>query len=385
MTSESGGALDGLRVIELAGLGPAPFCGMLLADYGADVVRVERPRVRADDDLASVAAGLNQRGRRSIVVDLKSPDGATVLGDMIAAADALIEGFRPGVMERLGLGPDECLDRNPSLVYGRVTGWGQNGPYAHAPGHDINYVALSGALEPIGEAGRGPVVPLNLLGDFAGGGMLLALGVAVALVEAARSGQGQVVDAAMVDGAALLTTLLHERRAAGEWVDRRGANVADGGAPFYSVYETADGKYVSVGAIEPQFYRSLLELTGLQAADLPPQGDSSSWPATKERLAAIFRQRTRDEWCEVLDGTDACFAPVLSPGEAPKHRHNAARETFTDVDGVLQPAPAPRFSRTPARIRHAAPRRGEHTEQVLAQFGFSAARIEHLREAGAIG
>jgi alpha-methylacyl-CoA racemase len=329
-------------VLELAGIGPGPFGAMLLADLGAEVLAVERP--------AAERAGLPLlfgRGKRSVTVDLKHPEGPGLVLDLVAAADALVEGFRPGVAERLGIGPEACLARNPRLVYGRVTGWGQEGPLAGAAGHDIDYVALAGALHPIGPAGGPPVPPLNLLGDFGGGGMLLALGVVAALLEAGRSGRGQVVDAAMVDGAALLTTQLHELLAAGLWSDRREANLLDGAAPFYAVYETADGRHLAVGALEPRFYAELLERLGLAAEDLPAQLDRAAWPRLRERLAARFLTRTRDEWCRLLEGTDACVAPVLSLLEAPTHPHNHARSTFIEVAGTPQPAPAPRFSRTP--------------------------------------
>jgi alpha-methylacyl-CoA racemase len=334
------GPLAGVRVVELAGIGPGPFCAMLLADLGADVLRVDRPAASRPGWPTVLA-----RGRRSVAVDLKHPDGAGVVLDLVAAADALVEGFRPGVAERLGIGPDACLARNPRLVYGRVTGWGQQGPWRLAAGHDIDYVALAGALHPIGQAGGPPVPPLNLLGDFGGGGMLLALGVVAALLEAGRSGTGQVVDAAMVDGAALLTTQFHELLAAGLWREERGANLLDGGAPFYGVYETADGRHLAVGALEPQFWAELLRRLGLDAGDLPAQLDRDGWPLLRARLAALFRTRTRDEWSELLAGTDACVTPVLGLAEAPAHPHNRARGTFVDVGGVVQPAPAPRFSR----------------------------------------
>jgi alpha-methylacyl-CoA racemase len=372
------GPLRGVRVVELAGIGPGPFCAMLLADLGAEVLRVERP-----------AAGppawpsLFARGRRSVAVDLKHKEGPGVVLDLVGRADALVEGFRPGVAERLGIGPAACLARNPRLVYGRVTGWGQAGPLAQAAGHDIDYVALAGALHPVGPAGGPPVPPLNLVGDFGGGGMLLALGVVAAVLEAGRSGRGQVVDAAMVDGAALLTTQLHELLAAGLWNDRRGVNLLDGGAPFYSVYETADGRHLAVGALEPGFYAELLERVGLDGADLPDQLDRDGWPALRERLAALFRTRTRDQWCRLLEGTDACVAPVLSLTEAPAHPHNRARSTFVEVGGVVQPAPAPRFSRTPCA--HPEPPAGpDHPEQTLAAWGLPSEAVARLRSAGAI-
>jgi alpha-methylacyl-CoA racemase len=373
------GPLDGLRVVEVAGIGPGPFCAMLLADLGAEVVRVDRPAAAR-----TAWPALMARGRRSVAVDLKHPEGAGVVLDLAAAADALLEGFRPGVAERLGIGPDACLARNPRLVYGRVTGWGQDGPWRHAAGHDIDYIALAGALHPIGPAGGAPVPPLNLLGDFGGGGMLLALGVVAALLEAARSGRGQVVDAAMVDGAALLSTQVHELRALGQWRDERGANLLDGGAPFYGVYETADGRHLAVGALEPEFLAELLRRVGLDAAGLPAQHDRDGWPALRERLAALFRTRTRDQWCELLDGSDACVAPVLSPAEAPGHPHNRERGTFVEVGGVTQPAPAPRFSRTPNRPPSPPPAPGQHTDEVLLDWGLDPGQVARLRAAGAV-
>jgi alpha-methylacyl-CoA racemase len=324
------------------------------------------------------------RGRRSIGVDLKHPDGVEAVLSLIETADGLIEGFRPGVMERLGLGPDAALARNPKLVYGRMTGWGQDGPYAHTAGHDINYIALAGALDPIGRRGEAPVPPLNLVGDFGGGGMLLAYGLVCGLVSAQRTGEGQVVDAAMVDGAAVLTTMFHAFRAMGIWEDARGTNMLDTGAHYYDVYATADEKYVSIGSIEPQFYKELLRLTGLEDVELPWQQDKSQWPAMKERLAEIFKAKTRDEWCELMEGTDVCFAPVLSLGEAPQHPHNVHRGTFLEVDGAVQPAPAPRFSGTPASVQRPPSHAGQHTDEVLAEWGLDTDRIAKLREAGAI-
>lgn len=381
------GPLAGVKVLEIAGIGPGPFCAMLLADLGAEVVRVDRAGNVMGGDPSTPPVDVLNRGRRSIGVDLKDPAGVAVVLDLIEQADALIEGFRPGVMERLGLGPDVCLERNPKLVYGRMTGWGQDGPYAQAAGHDINYIALAGALEPIGRRGQAPVPPLNLVGDFGGGGMLLALGISAALVEAGRSGEGQVVDAAMVDGAAVLTTMFHAFRAMGVWEDVRGNNLLDTGAHFYDVYETADGRYVSIGSLEPQFYAELLEHTGLAGPageDLPWQHDKAHWPELKERLAEIFRRKTRDEWCEVMEGTDVCFAPVLSLGEAPRHPHNIHRGTFTELDGVVQPSPAPRFSRTPAEIQSPPAHAGQHTDEVLMEWGVEKERVTELREAGAI-
>ncbi len=335
------GPLQGLRVIEMAGIGPGPFCAMLFADMGAEVLRIARPGTRTNphDILA--------RGRSTLQVDLRAEGAAQPVLDAIEKADVLIEGFRPGVMERLGLGPAQCHARNPRLVYGRMTGWGQHGPLAHAAGHDINYIAISGALHAIGRAGEPPVPPLNYVGDFGGGAMLLAFGILAALHEARRSGQGQVVDAAMTDGAALLSAMMYGFKSAGQWSNQRGENMLDGGAHFYDTYACADGKYVAVGAIEPQFYALMRERCGI--ADDPAfdaQMDADRWPLLKLRMADVFRTRTRDEWCVLLEGSDACFAPVLDWDEAPAHPHNVARGTFADVGGVVQPAPAPRFSRT---------------------------------------
>jgi alpha-methylacyl-CoA racemase len=378
------GPLAGITVVEIAGIGPGPFCAMMLADMGAEVIRVDRAENVAGGDPASPPADLNNRGRRSVGVDLKNPDGVAVVLDLVERADALIEGFRPGVAERLGVGPEECLARNPKLVYGRMTGWGQDGPLAGAAGHDINYIALAGALDPIGRRGEAPVPPLNLVGDYGGGGMLLAFGVVCGVLEAQRSGQGQVVDAAMVDGAAVLMTMTHALRAMGIWSDERGTNMLDTGAHFYNVYETADGQYVSIGSIEPQFYAELLRLTGLEDEELPWQHDRQQWPALKERLAAIFKTKTRDEWSELMEGTDVCFAPVLSIPEAIEHPHNVDRRTFVEVAGIPQPGPAPRFSRTEPEIVSPPPHAGQDTDEILAAAGFDADRIAKLREAGAI-
>ncbi len=378
------GPLAGITVIEIAGIGPGPFCGMLLADLGADVIRIDRAQAVRGGDPERPPADLLARGRRSVGVDLKNPDGVEVVLSLVETADALIEGFRPGVTERLGIGPDDCLARNPRLVYGRMTGWGQDGPYASTAGHDINYIALAGALDPIGRRGEAPVPPLNLVGDFGGGGLMLAFGLVAALLEAQRSGQGQVIDAAMVDGAASLMTMTHSFRAMGLWNDERGTNMLDTGAHYYDVYETADGKYVSIGSIEPQFYAELLRLTGLEGEELPWQQDRNEWPAMKERLAGIFRSKTRDEWCALMEGSDVCFAPVLSMGEAPQHPHNVHRGTFVDVAGITQPGPAPRFSRTPGEIRRPPAHAGQHTDEVLTGAGVDADRLAKLREAGAI-
>jgi alpha-methylacyl-CoA racemase len=382
----SAGPLRGVKVVELAGIGPAPFAGMLLADMGADVVRVDRIDA-LDADPGAARFDVLGRGRRSVAVDLKHPQGREVVLRLAERADALIEGFRPGVTERLGVGPEECCARNPRLVYGRMTGWGQQGPLAHAAGRDVNYVALSGTLAMIGRAGAPPVPPLKLVGDFGGGGMLLAFGVLCALHEAATSGQGQVVDAAMVDGAALLAAMFHGMRAAGDWSDERGTNLLDGGAYFYEVYETADGRYVSIGPLDAASYAVMVELTGLAedgGGPLPDPDDRSAWPAMKARLAALMRTKTRQVWCDLLEGTDACFAPVLGPGEAAQHPHNRDRGTFLEVEGVPQAAPAPRFSRSAPDVPEPPAAAGQHTEAVLAAWGFSPEEVAGLRATGAV-
>jgi alpha-methylacyl-CoA racemase len=358
---------------------------MVLSDMGAEVVRIDRAaQVPASPPDRPPVDVLN-RGRRSVGIDLKSPEGVEAVLRLVASADALIEGFRPGVTERLGLGPDACLGRNPRLVYGRMTGWGQDGPYASAAGHDINYIALAGALEGIGRAGAPPTPPLNLVGDFGGGGLLLAFGIACGLLEASHSGQGQVVDAAMIDGAANLMAMFFGLKAMGIWSPERGTNLLDTGAHFYDVYECADGRYVSIGSIEPQFYAELLKRTGLDSdPDLAAQMDRSQWPALKAKLGEVFRSRTRDEWCEEMEGTDVCFAPVLSMDEAPSHPHNVARGTFETRDGIVQPAPAPRFSRTPAALERPPASPGQHTDEVLADWGFADDEVAALRAAGAV-
>jgi alpha-methylacyl-CoA racemase len=379
--STAQGPLAGLRVVEFAGIGPGPFCGLLLSDLGADVLRIDRAdqRPSSPPSRAALAAELLGRGRRSAAIDLKSGAGVALALRLIERSDALIEGFRPGVMERLGLGPEPCLERNPRLIYGRITGWGQDGPLASAAGHDLNYIALAGALQAMGRAGEPPAIPLNLVGDFGGGGFLLALGVLAALFERQRSGRGQVVDAAMVDGAALLMTLFHGLRAAGIWSDARGTNMLDGGAPYYDVYETRDGRHVAIGALEPRFYAELLRRIGLGDADLPAQGDAARWPELRERLRAVFREKTRDEWCDLLEGSDACFAPVLSMGEAPEHPHNRARATFAELAGVSQAAPAPRFGRSRPAIQRPPPYAGQHTDEVLADWGVPVDELRRLR------
>ncbi len=379
------GPLEGLRVIEIAGIGPGPFCAMLLADLGADVLRIDRPREVPLGTPVAPEFDITRRNRRSVAVDLAHADGAGVVLRLVDRADALIEGFRPGVAERLGIGPEPCLERNPRLVYGRMTGWGQDGPLAGAAGHDANYIALTGALHAIGQTDGPPVPPLNLIGDYGGGALYLALGVLAAVFEAGRSGRGQVVDAAMVDGAASLMAPVYGRHAAGLWRDERGRNVLDGGAHFYGVYETRDAKHVAIAAIEPKFYAELLERIGLVGDDLPEQWDEAAWPGMRARFETVFKQRTRDEWQELLEGTDACFAPVLSLSEAASHPHMADRGTFVDFGGIVQPAPAPRFSRTEPDMRLPPSAPGEHTVEALGDWGFASPEIAELRESGAIG
>jgi len=373
------GPLSGLKIIELAGIGPGPFCGMMLADMGAEVVRVERLS-NAQDAPKDVLA----RNRRSIALDLKSEAGVEAVLRLVDGADGLFEGFRPGVTERLGLGPDVCLARNKRLVYGRMTGWGQEGPLAQAAGHDINYIGLAGALHAIGRAGERPVPPLNLVGDFGGGGMLLAFGMVCGMLETARSGEGQVIDAAMVDGTASLMAMFLSFAAGGGFSDQRGTNLLDGGAHFYDTYATKDDKHICIGSIEPQFYALLIEKAGLDPSQYAPQMDAAQWPVLKADLTKVFLTKTRDEWCEIMEGTDVCFAPVLSIFEAPDHPHNRARNSFQEVDGIMQQAPAPRFSRTAAQISHGARVPGEDTVSVLKDYGFSSDEIGALGDAGVI-
>jgi len=377
------GPLAGVRVLEITGLGPGPFCGMLLADLGAEVLRVERAEVARATDHSRPASNAMYRGSRAIGLDLKSPEGVAVFLRLCEQADALIDVFRPGVAERLGIGPDDCLGRNPGLVYGRLTGWGQDGPYAPMAGHDIDYIAIAGALEPIGRAGQPPTPPLNVVGDFAGGGMLLAFGIVAALFERATTGAGQVIDAAMIDGAALMMTPFFGARASGFWGER-GTNMLDTGAPYYEVYETSDGKWMAVGAIEPQFYATFLTGLGLDPATLPNRDDPAQWAPLKEQFAAVFATRTRDEWCAVFDGTDACVAPVLSPLEAPQHPHNVARRGFLEHHGVPQPAPAPRFSSHPGTVPEPPEHPGVDPVGVLTAWGFPADEAETLRASGAV-
>jgi len=379
------GPLAGIKVLEIAALGPAPFAAMMLSDMGAEVLRIDRTeRVENGDHDAPPPPDFLARGRRSVGLDLKSPDGVALLLKLVESTDVILEGFRPGVMERLGAGPEACLARNPRVIFGRMTGWGQEGPLAQAAGHDINYIALAGALEPIGRRGEKPLPPLNLVGDFGGGGMFLAYGIACALIERVRSGKGQVVDAAMVDGAATLMTFFHAAQQAGWWKPERGTNLLDGGAPFYDTYETSDGKYISVGAIESKFYAELIAKLGFTSEDLPDQMDRSHWIEQKERFGELVKTKTRDAWCEILEGTDACFAPVLSLEEASAHPHLRERGTFVEVAGALQPGPAPRFSRTPCEISGPPPHAGQHTDEALADWGIPAAEITRLRGSKAI-
>jgi alpha-methylacyl-CoA racemase len=375
------GPLTGYRIIELAGIGPAPFAAMMLADMGADVIRIDRAGPTTDRPVTDVML----RGRRSIAINLKHPDGVAVVLRLVATADGLVEGFRPGVMERLGLGPDDCAARNPKLVFGRMTGWGQDGPYATSAGHDINYISLAGALAHIGRAGEGPTPPLNLVGDFGGGGMFLAFGMVCGILEAQRSGQGQVIDAAMVDGSASLMTFFWAMKHAGTFnEDSRGTNLLDTGAHFYDVFACADGKYVSIGSIEPQFYAELLRITGLsEDAEFTRQFDVTMWPHLKTRLRQVFLGNTQAEWCALMEHTDVCFAPVLTMSEAVEHPHNQERQTFVEHDGLLQPAPAPRFSRTGAALSHAPARPGAHTREVLTSAGYSSSEIDQLLADGA--
>lgn len=377
------GPLKGIKCVEVGGIGPAPFCGMMLADMGAEVLRIERkgykPKVEIKYDILL-------RGRKAIIgVDLKKPQGVQAVRDLINGADVVYEGFRPGVMEKLGLGSDECLAQNPKLVYGRVTGWGREGPLSQVAGHDINYIALSGVLHAVGRPGEKPVPPINMLGDWAGGAMLLAFGIVSALLAAEKTGKGQVVDTAMVDGSALLLASVYGLYCQGQWKDERGTNLLDGGAHFYDTYETADGKYIAIGSLEPQFYALLLKYTGLDGPEFETKRmDPKRWPKLKEKMAAVFKTKTRDEWCAIMEGTDTCFAPVLSLGEAIENEHLVARNTFTQVQGVTQPAPAPRFSRTPPEIQNPPPVPFENTEAVLNEWGLVAEVIEALKSADAI-
>jgi alpha-methylacyl-CoA racemase len=372
------GPLSGLKIVEFAGIGPGPFCGMLLSDLGADVVRVDRK----GSGRAS-PADVTSRGRRSVALDLKSPDAIEAVLKLLESADGLIEGFRPGVMERLGLGPDVVLARNPKLVFGRMTGWGQTGPYAKAAGHDMNYIAITGALHAIGTEDK-PVPPLNLVGDFGGGALYLAFGLMAGIISARETGKGQVIDCAMSDGAASLMAMFYGFKGAGIWKDERRSNLLDGGAHFYDTYQCADGKWISIGSIEPQFYALLLEKTGITDPEFANQMDRSAWPSLKAKLQDVLRTRTQAEWCAIMDATDICFAPVLDLEEAPKHAHNVARETFVTVEGVVQPAPAPRFSATPGAIQGPPPKIGAHNDEALTDWGFTAAEVAALKEKGAL-
>ncbi|WAH96306.1 CaiB/BaiF CoA transferase family protein [Arthrobacter sp. MMS18-M83] len=364
-----GGVLEGLTVVEFAGLGPAPFCCMLLADMGAEVIRVERPQ-RPERLAQARARDTFGRGRQSVVADLKDDAGKRLARELAVRADVLVESFRPGVMERLGLGPEDLMPHNPALVYARMTGWGQDGPLAATAGHDINYIAMAGALEPMGRAGQAPVVPLSLVGDFGGGGMFLALGIVSALYERSRSGKGQIVDASCVDGASMLMSVVHHMRSLGQWRDERGTNLFDTGAPYYDVYETADGLYVSFGAVEPKFYEAMVETLGLDPAGMHPQNDRAAWPRRRSIIAERIRTRTRTEWGQTFDGVEACFAPVLSPAEVPSAEAHRARKAFVNVDGFPEPAPSPRFSRTPSSTKPR-PEPGGHTAQILERFGLA--------------
>ena len=371
------GPLAGVRIVEFAGIGPGPFAAMLLSDMGAEILRIDRKGGRKPSK-----AEVTYRGRRAIALDMKKPEAVEAALKLIGASDALIEGFRPGVMERLGVGPDACLKRNPKLVYGRMTGWGQEGPLANAAGHDINYIALVGALHAIGSVRAKPVPPLNLVGDFGGGALYLAFGIVCGLLEAKRSGKGQVVDAAMTDGAASLMAMFYGMNSLGMWADERGKNLLDSGAHFYDTYETKDGRYVALGSIEPQFYRELIEKAQISDPAFEAQMDRNAWPALKEKLASIIRTKTRDEWDAIMLGSDICYAPVLSLGEAPSHPHNAARKTFIEVDGVTQPAPAPRFSRTVPEVQ--GPPQAADSEAALKAWGFTSNDVAALSHSGAI-
>lgn len=378
------GPLKGLRVIEMAGIGPAPFCAMLLADMGAEVLRIDR-LVPSDIGIPMAPKyDLLNRNKRSVAVDLKSPQGLATVKRLVEQADVLIEGFRPGVMERLGLGPDECKRLNKALVFGRMTGWGQTGPLAQTAGHDLNYIGLTGALSAIGRKGEAPAIPLNLIGDFGGGSLYLAMGILAALVHARETGVGQVVDAAIVDGTANLLTLLYGYRQGGEWLNERGVNITDGGAPFYDVYQTADKLFMSVAPVEKKFYAELITRLGLVGEALPEQDDRSGWDRLRARLAEVFRGGTREHWCTLFEGSDACVAPVLDIDECITHPHNVARKIFVEVDGVINPAPAPRFSATPSTLRRTASAPGEDTEAALSDWGFSRGELDALKVDAAI-
>lgn len=373
------GALDGVRIVEMAGIGPAPFCGMLLADMGADVLRVDRLTASDLGVATPTKLDLLNRSKRSIAVDLKSEQGLATVKELIAKADVVIEGFRPGVMEKLGLGPDVCLQLNPRLVFGRMTGWGQDGPLSQSAGHDINYIAITGVLNAIGRRDQPPSIPLNVVGDFAGGSLYLAMGILAAVIQARSSGLGQVVDAAIVDGVANLLTMQRSFDQMGAWPTERGRGFLSGGAPYYDVYETSDGLFVSIGSVEKKFYEELLQKLGLENEALPKQNDQRGWDVLRERFAAVFKTRTQAEWCAVFEGSDACFAPVLDMNEAVTHPHNVARRLFTEVEGVLNPQPAPRFSRTPSAISRPPSKTGADADAALPDWGFSAEQIATLK------
>lgn len=380
------GPLEGVRIVEIAGIGPGPFCGMMLADHGAEVIRVERPGGTRGGVGSAASKDPLMRSRKTIVVDMKRDEGVAIVRDLCRTADGLIEGFRPAVMERLGLGPEVLLADNPRLVYGRMTGWGQTGPYASAAGHDINYIALAGALHAYGRAGEKPTPPINMVGDFGGGGMMLAFGMVSAILAARSSGQGQVIDCAMTDGSAMLMAMIWGFRAQGMWRDERGVNLLDTGAHFYDTYECADGKYVSIGSIEPQFYAELRRLAGLQDdPEFDRQMDPSVWGPLKAKLTTLFKSKTRDEWCALMEHSDVCFAPVLSMSEAPEHPHNAARGTFAKVGEAVQPMPAPRYSSTPTAAPRLTAAAGSDGDALLGALGYDAARIAALRQTGALG
>ena len=372
------GPLKGMKVLEVGGIGPGPFCGQMLSDMGADVIRLDRRGAKGH--LTKPEYNIANRGRRSVALDLKTPEGVETFLNLVNKADALIEGFRPGVMERLGLGPAECWARNPKLVYGRMTGWGQDGPLAQAAGHDINYISLSGTLHAIGNKGEKPGIPLNLVGDFGGGGMYLAFGIMCGVFEARQSGNGQVVDAAMLEGSALLMGMFYGLHASGSWNKQRGTNFLDGGSHFYNTYETADGKWISVGSIEPQFYSLLVQKAEIEGTGFDNQMDAGRWPDLKEQLAGIFKQKTRDEWCQIMEGIDVCFAPILAMDEVLEHPHNQARKTFININGITQPAPGPRFSRTQPAVPEPPPGIGQHNESALLDWGIASDIIQSLKD-----
>ena len=380
MSSGNGkGPLAGLKVVEFAGIGPGPFCAMLLSDLGADVIRIDRKGAKGGHP-----ADLTSRGRRSVALDLKKPEGVEAARALAAKADVLIEGFRPGVMERLGLGPDVLMEDNPKLVYGRMTGWGQFGALSHSAGHDLNYISITGALAAMGRGDSPPPPPLNLVGDFGGGSLYLAFGICAALFEANQSGKGQIIDCAMSDGAASLMSMFYGMKAMGVWSSERDANLLDGGAHFYDTYECSDGKFVSIGSIEPQFYAILLEKADLTDPDFQAQHDKSKWPDLSDKLATVIKTKSRDKWCEIMEGTDICFAPVLTMDEAPAYKHNKDRQTFVEDYGVVQPAPAPRFSRTPGAIQGPAPKIGDHSESALISWGVSDGDVKRFKDAEAL-